>query len=119
MTEIPKLFQRRTTHLQATPMTLGEYHKMRGWPAPADPETPGYTFLVEPEYNVWQSKETFEAEWEPVKSAENKLTNAQVDAAISAWFMEIPAILPDSPRPEWRRRMREAIAAALGIGEAR
>jgi hypothetical protein len=117
MTETPKLFQRRTTHLQATPMTLGEYHKLRGWPAPVDLETPGYTFLVEPEYSVWRSKETFEAEWVEVKPADD-LTDEQVDAAVDAWFYTTSTLSPKDPPLEWRLRMRAAIAA-LGVGEAR
>lgn len=42
--------------------------------------------------------------------AEQQLTDAQVDAAVEAWFTVPPSATGDND--EWRARMRRAIAAA-------
>lgn len=51
-----------TKRLEATPMTLGDYNKKRGWTIPEneDPNKEGYFVQYSDDYVSWSPKEVFE-----------------------------------------------------------
>jgi hypothetical protein len=66
--------------LEAEPMTLGDYNKMKGWTIPEneDPSKEGYVVKYSDDYISWSPKDVFEASYLQVKNNPNLASGVSV-----------------------------------------